>query len=304
MKTSLIKRFLILTALIVPHVLLADVEMSIEDKVLYGDDDRVLTTELHSTYDAMILKQSKSVFAMVEKKSVVALSSTISKIRTTNLNDSLGICKDEKFASEPQLSTCSGFLIAPDILVTAGHCVNTAKNCANNVWLSDYEALSSYGTDKYIDVLAENKTIYGCKEIIKTIKTPTVDYAIVRLDRKVLDRNPLEFRKYGSVGKKDEFIVIGHPLGMPKTVTSNVVVKTTKHKEFFTVFSDTFQGNSGSPVINVKTNLVEGILVRGERDLVFNILGVCNKIKRCNFLTCRDGEAVQRITTLPQELLK
>ena len=39
-------------------------------------------------------------------------------------------------------------------------------------------------------------------------------------------------------------------------------------KDFFSTDLDSYSGSSGSPVINVRTGLVEGILVRGQEDFI------------------------------------
>ena len=36
---------------------------------------------------------------------------------------------DVKFLDQPTVGSCTGFLIAPDIMVTAGHCINSMEVC-------------------------------------------------------------------------------------------------------------------------------------------------------------------------------
>jgi len=58
---------------------------------------------------------------------------------------------------------------------------------------------------------------------------------------------------------------------------------------------DTFKGNSGGPVINAKTGLVEGIVVRGEKDKEKDNENKCFRLKRCKDDECR-GEDITRIS--------
>jgi hypothetical protein len=61
---------------------------------------------------------------------------------------------------------------------------------------------------------------------------------------------------------------------------------------------DTYGGNSGSPVFNHRTGEVEGILVRGENDYVYDPGQGCQVSNRCASDVCR-GEDVTYITNVP-----
>ncbi len=47
-------------------------------------------------------------------------------------------------------------------------------------------------------------------------------------------------------------------------------MRSNRRREFFVANLDTYGGNSGSPVVDARTYVVEGILVRGEDDFVQN----------------------------------
>jgi hypothetical protein len=50
---------------------------------------------------------------------------------------------------------------------------------------------------------------------------------------------------------------------------------------FFVTNLDTFGSNSGSPVVNMDSYQVEGILVRGTTDYVLSEDGSCVQVNRC-----------------------
>ena len=88
--------------------------------------------------------------------------------------------------------------------------------------------------------------------------------------------------------------VVGHPAGLPVTISDGAAVQ--RHRPtFFSADLDTYQGNSGSPVFNsdrLRSGdlFVEGILVRGESD--FEQETPCLISRRCPlFSSCR-GEDV------------
>ncbi|MBC7171155.1 MAG: trypsin-like serine protease, partial [Polyangiaceae bacterium] len=39
------------------------------------------------------------------------------------------LCPDERYATQPSSAFCSGALVAPDLVLTAGHCVRTQAAC-------------------------------------------------------------------------------------------------------------------------------------------------------------------------------
>ena len=70
-------------------------------------------------------------------------------------------------------------------------------------------------------------------------------------------------------------------------------IRKSVHRNFFVANLDTYAGNSGSPVFNTDTGLIEGILVRGEQDFVFTQAG-CYLSNACPSDGCR-GEDVTRV---------
>lgn len=181
------------------------------------------------------------------------------------------MCIDEKFSNLTSLSyACSGFLVGPDLLVTAGHCmVNTGETknetemfCDAYSWLFDYQADVS-GKVKTKNIASDK--LYHCKQIIYAVKdenAPFRDYAIIQLDRPVTDREPLKLSSEPlAVGAGVE--MIGYPLGAPMIYSGNAkVLFDNPERESFITNLDAFDGNSGSAVFNKKGEVV-GILIGG-----------------------------------------
>ena len=83
---------------------------------------------------AKIQELSKSVAMIIHKDTLVG-----NKIKTTKLKDpnGLNICPNEKFANSNSVSACTGFLIAPDLILTAGHCFESIDDCENKLIIFD-----------------------------------------------------------------------------------------------------------------------------------------------------------------------
>ena len=62
---------------------------------------------------------------------------------------------------------------------------------------------------------------------------------------------------------------------------------------------DTFMGNSGSPVFNKETGLVEGILIEGAEDLEDDLDNLCTRSVRKKDSTFVTDEKVFRINRIP-----
>lgn len=252
---------------------------------LFGADDRVAMTP------------SSPHREQARATAVAVLSSLIGpsekKLGTYKLDaDSLSgfLCEDERFSKDPSLSyACSGFLVAPDLLVTAGHCMvntgesrhDTDKYCAAYGWLFDYQA-SAEGHVALDGIPAENYV--KCKEVIYAVRderAPFRDFALVRLEHPVAGRKPFPM---AAVAKGDSLSMIGYPFGSPQKLSwhGRVKLDDPQRPSFLTTL-DAFEGNSGSVVFNARGEAV-GILVAGtpSANTVKDIGKQCDRYNRCD----------------------
>ena len=217
------------------------------------------------------------------------------------IDKNIKLCPGEKFKGQPAAVTCSGFLVGPDLLVTAGHCIQNTKDCSKVSWVFDYKVKEK--TDR-ADVMVPAENLYRCRRVIDTklemTKEVKKDYALVQLDRVVKDRAPLEYRVEGKIDLETPVAVIGHPSGLPQKYSPDATVQKNDHENFFVTNLDTFGGNSGSAVFNEKTGVVEGILVRGAKD--YEKDGRCKRVHKVGQDIkdlARYGESVTRIDQIP-----
>ncbi|WP_408096328.1 ankyrin repeat domain-containing protein [Peredibacter sp. HCB2-198] len=210
----------------------------------------------------------------------------------------LRFCSSERFTNQPNPGMCSGFLIAPDLLVTAGHCTNLENFCEEYRWVFDFKVDPK---TKKAGAEVREEDVYRCKKIVSSALNMELglDYGLIQLDRVVKDRAPLEIRTDGQVLDFTNLTVIGSPSGLPLKISGGAVVRKNTHPFYFTANLDAFQGNSGGAVFNSKTGVVEGILVRGEEDFTFNYQKMCLEANRCKDNECR-GEDVSRLTSIPE----
>jgi len=266
-------------------------EIKKRQKVLYGingTDDR---QDINKVTNARLLLDSESVVAVIPNNSISDNGDGTSTISGQNYGTKYNLCSTERFKTQPSIANCTGFLVDPSFIVTAGHCIQEST-LQNFKFVFGFEVEGNGNIRTQID----NNDIYEAIRLIgRRLESSGPDWAIVQLDRPVLDRPPVEIRRTGTIIDKQEVHVIGHPSGLPKKVAGNANVRENSDDDFFVANLDTYGGNSGSPVFNSVTHIVEGILVRGETDYMLS--GSCYISNICSDQGCR-GEDCTRIKEL------
>jgi V8-like Glu-specific endopeptidase len=275
------------------------------EKVVYGQDNR---KDVFEVTNPLYLKLAKSTASLVSKSRLTKLHGAFyaNRVQTLAQSRSTNVCSSENYADQPVLSHCSGFLVSPDTMVSAGHCYDTARSCKDSVWVFGYQMNNASSIN--LDMI-QSKNVYECERVIKYKFAQGEDFSVIKLKRKVIGRAPLKFRKTGKISTRAKLLVIGSPSGLPlKIADGGTVLKNTGKFQFLTSL-DTFKGNSGSPVFNSQTGLVEGILVSGKIDYVptrsfdpnsCNVLNLCDQNgKNCSSeRKIADGEGVTRMETI------
>ena len=283
------KKILSITTLLVSSTLLASTSGT---KVIYGDDNR---EDVINSTNSMYVELAKSTAGMIPKSSLRSASNGKVKINGTALS-SRGICKSERFSEQPTAANCSGFLVGENLLVTAGHCIRSKSDCARYNWVFDYRIEQ----DGQKSVSVDATSVYSCKRIIsrKLTRSDMDDWALLELDRKVTDRRVLDYRRSGKISKGEPLVVIGHPTGLPTKIADGANVRSLRGK-YFVANLDTYGGNSGSAVFNANSGVIEGILVRGETDYVYDSSQGC-RVSNVIGDNAGRGEDVTYITNIPE----
>ncbi|WP_417336725.1 trypsin-like serine peptidase [Halobacteriovorax marinus] len=266
------------------------------NKVIYGEDNR---REPFEVANSRLEYASNSVAAIISNYSLRKIGHQTELVSLT-LDETINYCPSVPYTDQISAASCTSFLVAPDIVLTAGHCIKTDWDCQTKSFVFDYR-IDKIGTrvGPYKRFRIDNDNIYKCAEILerKLEKEGTLeDWAIIKLDRRVEDREPLAIRTSGRMQSDVKLSLLGFPSGIPLKIATDGKLRNDENKYFFVAEVDAFHMNSGSPVINEATLEVEGLLVRGEKDFI-NRVG-CYDLMRCNDGSCR-GEDVSRITSIP-----
>lgn len=257
--------------------------------VIYGQDDRL---EIYQVSDRKILAVADSTVALFEKGQLVPGKAQLRgsnrqvntlALRANTFGAAYHLCQQEPFFNQPSGAFCSGFLVGPDLVATAGHCVEDSK-CPQVAFAFGFQM-----NNNNTPIMTFPQTeVYGCKKVIARELTNQQDYALVQLDRPVTNHKPLALAQRAPAANEPIY-VIGHPAGLPKKAAGGANVRNLSNG-FFSANTDTYGGNSGSAVFSLQTHEVLGILVRGENDFV-QTANQCQMSNVCATDQCR-GEDI------------
>lgn len=255
------------------------------DGIIYGDDSR----QTVKMQNPQVQEWSRSVVALVANHRLQG--------NTRRLQDAYYLCNNEQFLNESVLSFCTGTLISPKHVLTAGHCIPDEKSCASTAFVFDYKQSVRE---------ARELPTYRCKKLIASRnQRGQVDYAIIELDQPVKNRTPIKIAS--STKSLTEGLSLSHPWGLPLKIDKGPVEPYSNH--FLKAQVDTFEGSSGSPLLNPQTGELVGILSRGSADIDEDELyyarkeNKCVNINRCEGSQCY-GEIFMGAEALKSEISK
>ncbi len=197
-----------------------------------------------------------------------------------NLQRRKNLCNGEAFAKQPAGADCSGTLVGPDLVLTAGHCIPNEEGLS----LSSPKVQSACNSmkvafDYAYDVEGDDPSrladedVFQCKKVLarEFDRAPTslfppwlgpwLDYAVIKLDRPVPGRYPVTLQDGGGIGLHRTVTQIGHPSGLPQKLVDGSVTQEAQCRNFHHD-GDVFGGNSGGGVFDPLTGKIVGVVIR------------------------------------------
>ena len=106
-------------------------------------------------------------------------------------------CDDEPFKDQPTASFCTGFVVGPDLIATAGHCILSENDLEVTYFIFGFIM-----EDETTPVTSfDASQVYTGIELVGRQLFGDVDYAVVRTDRMITapGAESLEIRRDGVV---------------------------------------------------------------------------------------------------------
>lgn len=239
----------------------------LEAPILFGPDNRL---EFGALSDPRLVGWANATAALFPD-SGLSCSATNCALGTSPLTQGdvgggtyLPLCSNERFLNQRAGAGCTAFLVGSDLVATAGHCVQTQAGCDVTNVIFGFTADAAGGN---VRTNIPRADVYACVEVIAQVFSGSAsadDWALLRVDRAVTGRTPLGVRRTGLVPNNAELVAAGHLHGLPLKVSTNGAVRDNfESAPKFQASLDASPGNSGSPVINLQTGLVEGIITSG-----------------------------------------
>lgn len=250
--------------------------LSAAEAGIFGEDDRQWVNAQSS---AQVRELAKSVAVSIPRsrfRNFEDLTAARYRGECPSYGEEWATCPGTRFNEEPSLGACTAFLVGHSTLFTAGHCgvVNQA-GCDGSAWVFDYrmdnpeiQVKSLEGSAFRFGVSIPSRLLYRCKKILASryeSEGNRLDFALIELDRKVLDREPLPLKTDGKFTGNEELFTIGALGGTFFVSTAPTPVRKIGPTYLSGPF-DFISKGSGGPFFDHKSGKVVGVGVTSSLD--------------------------------------
>lgn len=226
-------------------------------KTLYGGDSRLDFFEVTDPAERAAMPAAVSIFrdtTLKEDGDVYVVGGALFG------HERREICPGERFWEQRSAAYCSGTLVAPDLVVTAGHCMGEKNKepsrCERARFVFGY-AVSTEG--EATDTIAKSN-VYSCAKVEIYANNAAGDYAVVRLDRPVRGRAAARPHMDVLPSAGSGIFTVGGPYGLPLKVVNDASVRfMSKAGTFFGTNLDTSGGNSGGGIFAARDGSLIGV---------------------------------------------
>jgi hypothetical protein len=236
------------------------------EAVVYGTDDRQEPFEITDA-PLRALAEGTAV-ALVARDSVRATAAGV-ELDAPRLGDAYGLCAGERFLDQPAPALCTGVLVSPRLVLTAGHCARQLP-CEAMALVRGYR----FESEGRLAPLGPGDVSH-CAEILAIERSAPdaserIDYAWIALESplggglEITLREPTEPLEVG-----EAVATFGFGQGVPLKIDTGGSVSAPRLEtlDYFVTTSDTFHGGSGAGIFDGDLRLV-GVLARGADDYV------------------------------------
>ena len=143
-------------------------------RAIYGVDNR---KDLYQVTAAKVKKAASSVVGLVKTHDLQKQGDGSYVLATETYRDAYQLCSNEPFAAQPIACFCTGFLVAQNVVATAGHCVKSDADLAKVRFVFDFRMVDA---DKARTRFAADDVYAGKTLIGRQMASDGSDWALAR----------------------------------------------------------------------------------------------------------------------------
>lgn len=211
-----------------------------------------------------VKKAAKSVCAIVHRAQIAYGRNGAIRLKAKRYRKT-GVYGAQRFLDQYTAGFGTGFLVAPDVIATAGHVVDAVPDFSQ--WCCVFRCDLPLLCSKRPEVPGKRaRNVAAVIESVNVSDGP--DWALLRLSSPVAWAKPL----HCSPGARADLDVyaLGHPAGLPLKLSGPAPILELLGNGCFAAELDALAGSSGSPILDVENHAVVGIASRGDRDFVLD----------------------------------
>lgn len=229
-------------------------------------------------FDKKMALKSGCIMAVFDREKFTTDGDSVVLTVDKCIGEKMNLCNTERFYNQPSEAIGTAFLLDSTHVLTAYHNIKNLP-AERLVLVTGYEYL--YYSHN-LRVKLPNTDIYKIKKI--ELSTSSLDFVKIELDRPITNRTIPTYDTTDRELSGTSIFTVGYPLGMPlKTISNGRIVKTFDPNHYL-ISIDAYRGNSGSPIFDVETGNIIGMLIGGDADIEKN--GSCYTLKNCLVNSC------------------
>lgn len=247
---------------------------------IVGSDDRIEVRHASKAVE----KLARSVALHTTKSKIIELKGGELMLLRSTVAREYNYCDDVRFAEQGVGGDCTATLVGPKEVLLAAHCIQEKEpegfldlraRCDTSAFLFDFRADNDGKEPENV----AKRNVYECKSMKRFRTEPATgrtalkddgkridDYVFVTLDRPVEGATPLRLPQDEAEelaflkDRRRDKVVIHHPFGVVQKVSPVVEIETTE-SNLVRTDADVSRGSSGSPLVDVASGTVLGVMM-------------------------------------------
>lgn len=210
--------------------------------------------------DEQILQNCQCVAGVCPKDNLTDLKNGFFSLKTKIYGETFNLGESEPFYHQPtsQGTMCSGFLVSGDMIVTSSPFINKG-NIKDTRFIFGYRMSGPMVPETRFPAA---DVYHGVEIIHHEIGENRDGWTLVKLDRKVQGQTIARISDQ-EIFCDQPLYVIGHPLGLPLKCSSGASIVHVTSETYFSASLNIYSSNSGSPVFDLDTHEVIGMVTQG-----------------------------------------